>query len=332
MTKIRFLVGDKVSLIQVETQSSLLEQALSQNLSISYSCRRGDCGQCLGELLDGKVEPLDVNKPLLQKEKLYLCNALARSDLTVRLPYSPETEHIKVLRSPCKIHELRPLSENVMEVRLRMPQASQFEFVPGQYIHLTNKERVTRSYSLAAPPASDRHLCIHVKRIDGGLFSDYLFLRARQEDVLHLEGPLGRFVMPDRGSVSKTIFLATGTGIAPAHAILSALTVQQLSRCGALFLYWGNRCRKDAYWHDRLGDLAQRLGVRYVPVFSREASSGSAVQLSYVQDLVAAEHADLKDARIYASGNPAMVETTCKQAAALGLPAGNFHADPFTAS
>lgn len=333
MQKMQLLLGDQAFSVPVDTKSALLDQVLSQGLRVNYSCRRGDCGQCVGTLLEGRVDPQDPAKAFLRDADVYLCNALPRSDLTIRLPYSPETAHVKVLRTPCKIHELTRLSEDVLEVSLRLPPSVEFRYVPGQYLRLTNKDRVSRSYSLAQAPALDKLLFIHVRRIDAGTFSDYLFLHARPGDLLQIEGPMGRFVLPDVEAVSRTIFLATGTGIAPIHAILSGLSFGQRQRSGELFLYWGNRIRADAYFQGRLESLVQNLDLRYRTVFSRESLGDSEFRPRHVQDLMVAEHAGaIHEARVFASGNLAMIDAARELSRSLGLPPERFHADPFTAS
>jgi CDP-4-dehydro-6-deoxyglucose reductase len=327
MPELRVFTGEAMTSCQVEPDRDLLEQLIGQNLPVDYSCRRGDCGQCVATLVSGTVRARDPGRPCRSAEGIYLCNALAASDLELRLPHCAETAAIRRLRSPCKIDRLRLLSAEVMELSLRLPPATRFEFVPGQYIRLGNREGIARSYSLAAPPAQDRRLLLHVRRVPGGPFSDYLFLRARDNDLLHLEGPSGRFVLSRQRTVEKTLFLATGTGIAPIHAMLSALDPEQQRRCGRIFVYWGNRRRADAYLHERMLGLAGSLGLHYAETFSAEAAPGA-----YVQELMAAAHPDLREAQVLACGKAIMIEAARERSLGLGLPPERFSADPFTPS
>jgi CDP-4-dehydro-6-deoxyglucose reductase, E3 len=330
MPNMQLLVGSEALSVPIDARSTLLEQVLPLGLAVNYSCLRGDCGQCVGTLVGGTVEPKDNTKPCLSGSDLYLCNALSRSDLTVRLPYCEETAHLRILRSPCKIQEINRLSGGVTSLTLRLPPSSGWSFVPGQYVRLTNADRVTRSYSLAEPPRPDKGLVIHVRRQAGGRFSEYLDTRGKIGDLLHIEGPMGRFVLPERATVSKTIFLATGVGIAPVHAILSMLVSAPKRNCGELFLYWGNRLRSDAYLHARLEELARMQRLSYTPIFSREHGSG--VGPAHVQDQMVLDHQDLEQAQVYACGSAAMIEDARKRCESMRLPADRFVADPFTAS
>ena len=328
MPTVQFVSGRKVCSVSGQEETSLLDQALAAGLAVSYSCRRGDCGQCVATLLAGEVEPIDAARPLLGADGVFLCNALARNDVVVVLPYLPELEGIRVLRSPCKIHELGHMSQDVLQVTLRLPPSAQFEYRPGQYIRLARQGILPRSYSLSEPPAADKLLRIHVRRVDGGAFSRYLFEAAKAGDLLHLEGPLGRFILREGVSVRKTVFLATGTGIAPIHALLASLGQGPTTGCGELFLYWGNRVQADAYFQAPLQELARSSGVSYFEVYSRAPGAAA----GHVQDLMASHHPDLTEAQVFACGNPAMIEDARRQSAQLGLPGERFFSDPFTAS
>jgi len=332
MSMVRFQVGNKNWSIEAEAQLSLLDLAISRGVPVNYSCKRGDCGQCVGSLLAGTAAPIDPARLLNGDGGIYLCNAVACNDVLIELPYLPELEGIRVLRSPCKIQELKHLSDDVLHVNVRLPPSARFEYLPGQYIRLTNRDHATRSYSLADAPGADRLLRIHVGRVKGGVLSRYLFDAAKPGDLLHLEGPMGQFILRDSIVVRKTVFLATGTGIAPIHAILSSLDGERLRRCGDLFLYWGNRRPEDAYLREPLQRLAQRLGMHHVEVFSRIPSGAKRQAARHVQDLLAAHHPDLADAQVFASGNAAMVDDARKCALSLGLPVRKYFADSFTAS
>jgi CDP-4-dehydro-6-deoxyglucose reductase, E3 len=329
---VQFISGGKVCSVSAQGKTSLLDHALAAGVAVSYSCRRGDCGQCVATLLAGELEPIDAARPLVGDGGIFLCNALARNDVVVELPHLPELEGIRVLRSPCKIHELGRMSQDVLQVTLRLPPSVRFEYRAGQYIRLAKPDRLTRSYSLSEPPTTDKLLRIHVRRIDGGAFSRYLFESAKVGDLLHLEGPLGRFILRDGISVRKTVFLATGTGIAPIHALLASLGQRQTPGCGELFLYWGNRLQADAYFQAPLEELARSAGVSYFELYSRPPGSEPGPTARHVQDLMASHHPDLTEAQVFASGNPAMIEGARARSALLGLPGERFFCDPFTAS
>ena len=147
MSKVQFVHDAKSSTVEVHGGQSLLDAAVANDLPVSYSCKRGDCGQCLAKLLSGDVGPLDASRPLDREDCIYLCNAVPRGDLCIELPYVPELDGIRVVRSACKIHELIRCSADVLQVSLRLPPSTSFKCRPGQYIRLTKKNSVTRYFS-----------------------------------------------------------------------------------------------------------------------------------------------------------------------------------------
>lgn len=311
----------------VSGEAALLDELSDSGFPLNFSCRKGDCGQCAAIPVSGEFTALDATTPWQQGSRILLCNSRAVGDVAIEIEYLPELENIRHLRSPCKIVQLNKLSANVVEVLLRLPPDSSFRFVPGQHIRLTSRAKVTRSYSLAEPASPDNLLRIHVRRTEGGAFSNYLFNEAAANDLLHLEGPAGTFFPRQSHAARKLIFLATGTGIAPVYAMLLNLaSVERLSV--DITLIWGNRRHEDAYLDDALKALQLKLPFHYRCLYSREAAV--AADPRHVQDVLLEK--DLQDAVVLAAGAPEMVRDARSHCLKLGLPEANFLADPFTPS
>ena len=73
--------------------------------------------------------------------------------------------------------------------------------LPGQYVRVgvdVDGVRHWRTYSLTSVPGRrDGRIAITVKRIAGGLVSDYLVSHARRGMVVRLAPPTGQFVLPE---------------------------------------------------------------------------------------------------------------------------------------
>jgi CDP-4-dehydro-6-deoxyglucose reductase len=334
--RVRVDCGPETSTFDATEQAPILDQALEKGLPVPFGCKRGDCGDCAAQLLEGEIEAAEPLRPLRRAADILLCNAIAHSDLHLQLPYAAETAHIKPLRTPCKISTIQKLAEDVIEVVLRLPPTCPFDFVAGQYIRLTNRAGIARSYSLAAPPQADKQLRIQVRRVPGGEFSRYLFNDAQAGDLLQLEGPKGLFVLRKKMRVEKTIFLATGTGIAPVQAILSGLAEGDKSACGTIFIYWGNRRASDAYCSDALSRIAVTLNARLTLVNSRESTADrgdtGTSPPRHVQDAMLRDHRRLDSTQVFASGNSEMIESARRLCVSSGLPEDRFFSDAFTAS
>jgi CDP-4-dehydro-6-deoxyglucose reductase len=323
--------GGEVIQFESNPRASLLDQMLSNLVPVNYSCKRGDCGQCEVRLVEGQVAPVSGKQVFLHGGGILSCSAFPRTNLSIEVPYDPELEGISILRSPAKINELNRLSEDVIEVVFRLPPNQEIVFLPGQYIRVTNGEGAVRSYSLAAGASSDRTLRVHIRKVVGGQFSRWLFERAAVNDLLFIEGPQGRFFLRENIKSDKSIFLATGTGIAPIWAILSAASEEQLHGLGEVYVYWGNREHSGAYLAQELEQLASEKGYYFRAVFS-SVDNGGTDEKRYVQHQMLADHPDLSRAQVFACGSAAMIEGARDVAISAGLPGELFHSDPFTAS
>ena len=130
-----------------------------------------------------------------------------------------------------------------MQVKLRLPPTSNFEFLEGQFIDIIGPNSIRRSYSIASI-SSNKEIIILIKRVKGGEFSNYWFNEARLNDLLKIEGPKGTFYLRDR--VKPLVFLATGTGIAPIISILDKLDSDpDFNQIENISLFWGNRVQQD---------------------------------------------------------------------------------------
>lgn len=299
---------------------------------MAYSCRNGRCSSCKCKLLHGNTVALSDELGLSEQEKAdgwILGCVRAAGDGDVML----ETEdfggiHPPVARTvPCRIHSLTLLSADVMKVVLRLPPTVDFAFLPGQYVDVIGQHGVRRSYSLASGPAPDKLIELHIRAVPGGAMSDYWFNRAKENDLLRVNGPLGTFFLRHAGG-RDLVFLATGTGIAPVKAILESIDLlPEGERPRSITLYWGGRTPADLYW-DGAGIKA---AYRHVPVLSR-AGDGWTGGRGYVQDACLADGFDFARAIVYACGSDAMIHSAKALLVNAGLPERCFYSDAFVCS
>lgn len=136
------------------------------------------------------------------------------------------------------------LSEKTFEAVLSRPVG--FEFTPGQRIRLLHQS-IERDYSLVNATA-DRHLTLCVRSVAGGKFSP-LLAKAAIGTLFKLTGPHGYFVY--RKSARRSVFVATGTGIAPFAAMARSGVKEYI-------LLHGVREEKELYYASLLRSNARR--------------------------------------------------------------------------
>ena len=114
-----------------------------------------------------------------------------------------------------------PLSEPTKHLEFEKEGVLRFGFVAGQWLSLKQArpdgEELTRAYSIASPPADDNHFALCLNRVQDGFMSNFL-CEMKEGDEISCQGPFGDFIL--RPPLRDTIFIATGTGIAPFRSML----------------------------------------------------------------------------------------------------------------
>lgn len=129
-----------------------------------------------------------------------------------------------------KIREIVKETPDTVTVFFEQPEPF-LEYKPGQYItvilDLGGKE-VRRSYSLCTSPFIDPHPGITVKRVEGGLVSNYINDQLRPGKTIEIMKPLGHFTT-DFHSKNKRHFVmvAGGSGITPIMGIAKSALINE---------------------------------------------------------------------------------------------------------
>ncbi|HEY2677820.1 MAG TPA: 2Fe-2S iron-sulfur cluster-binding protein [Steroidobacteraceae bacterium] len=311
----------------------LLDAALDARLNVPHSCKGGNCGACRARLLSGEVgypggPPLGLSAAEAADGMILLCQARARTDVTIEILEIRRADAASIKRMPCRIERALPLSHDVMGLFLKLPAAEAFDFEAGQYIDIILSGGRRRSFSIASPPHDARLLELHVRRVPGGEFTDRLFHEDTRSALLTIEGPLGYFFYrPHTGSAPPMLLIGGGTGIAPLLSILRHIIENGIERDMSVF--WGVRSERDLYAHATLENLAKSARtLRYVPVLS-EASPAWHGRKGLVHEAALEGIADLEGHEVYTAGPPAMIAAIQGEFARRAVPADRLYFDSF---
>jgi CDP-4-dehydro-6-deoxyglucose reductase len=321
---------------EVGEGESVLTAALRQDLVLPYGCRNGACGSCKGKILEGSVDYGVYSKKALTDEektqgKALFCQAKPLGDLVVEARTIGAAKDIQVKLLPCRVQKLERLANDVMVIYLRLPANERLQFLAGQYIEFLLKDGSRRSFSMGNAPHDDELIQLHVRHVPGGQFTDHVFGKMKERDILRLQGPLGTFFLRE-DSAKPIVFVASGTGFAPIKSIIERALFKGVSR--PMVLYWGGRRPKDLY----MNELPQKWAAehpqqfKYVPVISdalpEDQWSG---RTGFVHRAVMLDFPDLSGHQVYACGVPVMVDAAKRDfTAQCKLPEDEFFADSFT--
>ena len=202
------------------------------------------------------------------------------------------------------------LSGVTRHLEFEMQGVPRFGFVPGQWLSLTHTkadgEEITRAYSIASPPAENARFALCLNRVQDGWMSNFL-CDMKDGDEISCQGPFGDFTL--RPPMRDTIFIATGTGIAPFRSMLHWLLADAARhQRKQLWLVFGNRTEKDIYYHQEfLGLATQHENFHYLPTLSRGAAEWQG-RRGYVQEHVPTLARGRTDAQAYICGLDKMVK------------------------
>jgi ferredoxin-NADP reductase len=202
------------------------------------------------------------------------------------------------------------LSEFTKHLEFEIKAVPRFGFVAGQWLSFKatkpDGEEITRAYSIASPPSEDNRFALCLNRVQDGFTSNYL-CDMKEGDEIACSGPFGDFIL--RPPMRDTIFIATGTGIAPFRSMLHWLLAEESRHQGKqLSLVFGNRTEKDIYYHEEFLNLAnEHPNFHYLPTLSRGAPEWQGLQ-GYVQEHVPAIAQGRTDMHAYVCGLDKMVK------------------------
>lgn len=191
-----------------------------------------------------------------------------------------------------------------------MLNVSRFGFVAGQWLSLkANKpdgEEITRAYSIASAPDDTNRFALCLNRVQDGFMSNFLCDMQESEEI-GAQGPFGDFIL--RPPMRDSLFIATGTGIAPFRSILQWVLADPMRHQDhQLWLIFGSRYQTDIYYHEEFLGLARKhSNFHYLPTLSRAAPEWQGLR-GYVQEQVPDIVAGRTDMHAYICGLDKMIK------------------------
>jgi ferredoxin-NADP reductase len=197
----------------------------------------------------------------------------------------------------------------VNHFEFEVPGVEYFSFTPGQFVSITEclpGKEVAHAYSIASPRDGNRFaLCLN--RVVDGPASSYLF-QLKPGDEVEISEPLGYFTLRHPGH--RSVFIATGTGIAPFRSMLLEHLPKSHPRVTLLF---GVRHEEGLLYRDDLENLAKQYqSFRFLPTITRptETWMGRAgrVQQHLDEALTVPSYEDQSTLDVYICGLKEMVD------------------------
>ena len=252
---------------------------------------------------------------------------------------------------PLIVQSATPLTADALQISFAIPPdlRDAFAFKPGQFVTLravVNGESVRRSYSICSTPATlDKHqeLSVGIKRVEGGLFSNWAATALQAGDTLDVMPPDGRFtprsnaalVGDTRPSIHRVGF-AAGSGITPILSIMAhTLATEPASR---FTLVYGNQRASSIMFSEELQNLKDRYPARVnlLHILSRQSQEialfNGRIDEAKVAELMRTTLAANSIDEAFICGPEAMIEATERALLAGGVARERVHAERFASN
>jgi ring-1,2-phenylacetyl-CoA epoxidase subunit PaaE len=162
---------------------------------------------------------------------------------------------------------------DTVTIHLQRPDGQKVPSKPGQFLTLlvpcgpAGSKPERRAYSLSSTPAEAPRLSVTVKRVVGGLVSNYLLDNVKVGQQYEVMPPLGNFVVQPAAKAARSLVLiGAGSGITPLMSMLKAVLAEEPQ--SHVLLIYGNRNEETVIFQKQLADLEAssrgRLQVEHV--------------------------------------------------------------------
>lgn len=162
---------------------------------------------------------------------------------------------------PLKVAEIVPETAEANSIRFEIPSELRdaFAFKAGQHLTLRatiDGEEVRRNYSLCTAPAESDWM-VTVKRIGGGLFSNWIGDQLKPGDTVEVMVPHGSFTTEfDPANKRHLVAIAGGSGITPVMSLVRTLLREEPQ--SRFTLFYGNRDSSSVIFLESLAALKDK--------------------------------------------------------------------------
>ncbi|MEJ5363414.1 MAG: iron-sulfur cluster-binding domain-containing protein [Spirochaetota bacterium] len=217
-----------------------------------------------------------------------------------------------------KVIDVIDETRSTKTLRLASKQKYLPPFQAGQYISVvveTNGIRTSRPYSISSSPDEIAYYDITVRRVEGGLVSNYLLDSITIGDSLQISGPAGNFYHNPIIHSKKLVYIAGGSGVTPFKSM-----IQHAINTGSekeIWLIYGSKNADELIFNDYFSKVASKYSFfHYIPVLEE----GTGAYKGYITAKIIKEVVgDSSDKTFFACGPQALYEHLLKELQLLKL-------------
>lgn len=236
------------------------------------------------------------------------------------------------------VKEITEETEDTKTFHFWQPIHDTVKYFSGQFLTVIpeiDRKKVRRSYSFSSSPKTDTAPAITVKRVKGGLVSNFLCDNVKVGDAIEVMEPLGNFHLePDISQKKNYVFVGAGSGITPLFSMIK--TILKAEPQSTIELIYGSRLENQIIFKAALDELeknyADRLKILYIisqPSASWAGLKGRINQASIVYYLKQELGTDIANSIYYLCGPEGLMDEVQRSLAIFDVPTNQIHQELF---
>jgi len=214
-------------------------------------------------------------------------------------------------------------------------QPVMFFFKPGQFVTLEleiDGQQVFRSYTISSSPSVPYSFSITVKRVPGGVVSNWLHDNLSEGDNLAVHGPVGQFNSIDYPA-DKVLLLSGGVGITPLMS-MARWAYDTNAEVDMVFVH-SARTPRDLIFQRELDTMSSRVTNFHLHLICERIESGQPWHgyRGYLnQALLQMVAPDFMEREVFCCGPAAYMKAVRRMLEALGFDMERYHEESFGAT
>ncbi len=239
------------------------------------------------------------------------------------------------------IKEITEETADTKTIHFWHPLHHQLDYFSGQFLTIIPEiegKKIRRSYSLSSSPKTDTSPAISVKRITGGVVSNFVCDHLKVGDTLEVMEAMGNFTInPDAELAKEYVFVGAGSGITPLFSMIKTLLHTQPK--SNIYLIYGSRLESQIIFKKALDKLENTFTDRFkvLHVISQPAANwpglrGRINKASIVYYLKQEFGLDISSSHYYLCGPAQMMQEVEESLNMFEVPNSSIHKELFSTS
>jgi len=235
-----------------------------------------------------------------------------------------------------KVKEVTQETSDAVSIHFEQPSDGKIAYKAGQFLTVivnVNGKEERRAYSLCTSPHVDDNPAVTVKRVDGGIVSNYLNDSVKAGDTMKLMEPNGNFVTTlDSTNQRHVVLLGGGSGITPLMALAKSILDQEAN--SKVTLVYANRNIDSIIFKDTLAEMTKSDQFNVVHILEETNASLESHKGYMTQAIIKEVLNNLggEASEFFICGPSPMMDAAIKSLEGLGVEASKIRKESFVSA